>query len=168
MTTPCVVLCSEVRSNLSAAELTPLLDRLDLLFEKNVSPLDGNYIVRSLNARGVDGGNGGGGEAAKPPPIFIAGTHGVGMWNFRYCRPYPSAQARANFDRDISFPSAARIEVCAYFSSVGTAKQALDSGAHAVLHEIFENVLIVPLSKPKGAGDGYTVQQVDVSVKGAM
>ena len=166
MTTPCVVLCSEVKSDakgddgqLTAARATLLTQ----LFSRIPQKLDGNYKVLEWAARGIDGGNGGGGEAGKPDPKFIFGSGNVGAWNFRYCRPDKT-------DRDISFPSAARIEVCAYFTSVGEAKQALDSVQYAPLHEIFENVLIVPLSKPLNGRDDYIVNSVavDVSTKGSQ
>lgn len=170
MTTPCVVLCSEVKDEAKGADgqLTAAsANELTKLFSPVGAKLDGTWDVLNWTSRGIDGGNGGGGEADKPDPKFIYGSGNVGVWNFRYCRP-----DKAN--RDVSFPSAARIAVCAYFTSVGDAKQALDSNKYAPLNEIFENVLIVPLSKPLNGRTDYVTETVvatnigDVSNKGSQ
>ena len=172
MTTPCVVLCSEVKATelktdgeLKDARVT----ELTALFTPIHRPLDDVYEVRDYSQRSTDGGNGGGGEGAAKLPKFIYGSANVGAWNFRYCRDVP--------DKSIStvrFPSAARIEVCAYFTDVGAARLALAEPRYSPLHEIFENVLIVPLSKPANNSGGFVVDsadkniEVDVSTKGSQ
>ena len=146
-----------------------LFRSLIALFTPIETPLDGLYEVRDYSLRSTDGGNGGGGEGVIKPPIFIYGSANVGAWNFRFCRDVPDKSVS-----DVRFPRAARIEVCAYFTSVGFAKQALAKAEYAPLNEIFENVLIVPLSKPANGGGGYVVNSVDsatitdVSTKGSQ
>ena len=159
MATPCVVLCSEVKATelktdgkLKDARVT----QLTALFTPIDESLDGLYEVRDYSLRSTDGGNGGGGEGLAQAPIFIYGSANVGAWNFRYCRKVPD-----NSVSDVRFPSAARIEVCAYFTDVGAARQALGQTKYAPLNEIFSNVLIVPLSKPANGGGGYVVNSVD-------
>lgn len=147
MPTGCVVLCSERLPNPDAADIATLVN----LLQPVTNPFDGFYAVRDYGARGVDGGNGGGGDGNPKPPVFIRGYDHVGLWNFRYCRPYESKSAKSTYDRDKSFPVAARIEVCIPFDSIDAAVTNIHAttGTYAVLHRIFENVLVVPFSTPK-------------------
>lgn len=152
MTTACVVLCSERKTNPSQQDVDALVG----LFHKVSDRFDGTYVVQDFADRDVDGGNGGGGDGNDKPPKFIRGTDKVGLWNFRFCN--------GNADRDISFPPAGRIEVCILFPSVANALEGIEvnRGQYKVLARIFENVIIVPLSTVTQQADVN-----DISSKGA-
>ena len=151
MSYPCVVLCSERLeggTEQQKAERAALAAQMQTVFGIFDMPQIEGFEIWDAIQDGLDGGNGGGGGDTGPAaPIFIRGHDNVGVWNFRKCRP---DVVKTSASRLVSFPVAARIELCIHFATVTAAREALSDAGRgpllSYLRKIFTNIILVPVS----------------------